>query len=109
MQCSFRPRLHTGRYTAVLQIPYRCKPSVPPYNDYLAFKITFFLFQYIWRVPVNEIDRPGSFCFHNNQSTVLLLHVLFELKDYQLLLHVSTFLNKTPDKERFVVIKTLFS
>ncbi|XP_066932289.1 calcineurin-binding protein cabin-1-like [Clytia hemisphaerica] len=58
------------------------------------------MFQYIWRVPVNEIDRPGSFCHHNNQSTVLLLHVLYQLKDYPLLLHVSTFLHKTPDKER---------
>jgi len=66
----------------------------------LLFIIFFTFSQYVWRVPVNEIDRPGSFCYHNNRSIALLLSVLQELADYPLLLHVSAFLHKTPDKER---------
>ncbi|XP_057289691.1 calcineurin-binding protein cabin-1-like [Hydractinia symbiolongicarpus] len=58
------------------------------------------LFQYLWRIPVNEIDRPGSFCTHIRRGIELMLDVLFELKDNHLLLHISAFLHKTPDKDK---------
>ncbi|RLV97789.1 hypothetical protein DV515_00011433, partial [Chloebia gouldiae] len=52
----------------------------------------------IWRIPVDEIDRPGSFASHMNRSIVLLLDVLSQLKDYSTLLKVSSMLQRTPDQ-----------
>ena len=59
-----------------------------------------FSFQYLWRIPVNEIDRPGCFCTHICRGVELLLDVLYKLNDSSLLLHVSAFLHKTPDKDK---------
>ncbi|XP_053135173.1 calcineurin-binding protein cabin-1 isoform X2 [Hemicordylus capensis] len=55
-------------------------------------------FNGIWRIPVDEIDRPGSFASHMNRSIVLLLDVLSQLKDYHTLLKVSSMLQRTPDQ-----------
>ncbi|MEQ2233423.1 hypothetical protein ILYODFUR_021640 [Ilyodon furcidens] len=52
----------------------------------------------IWRIPVDEIDRPGSFASHMNRSVVLLLEVLSQLKDHNTLLKVSFMLHKNPDQ-----------
>ncbi|XP_026176657.1 calcineurin-binding protein cabin-1 isoform X3 [Mastacembelus armatus] len=52
----------------------------------------------IWRIPVDEIDRPGSFASHMNRSVVLLLEVLSQLKDHDTLLKVSFMLQRTPDQ-----------
>ncbi|XP_034068450.1 calcineurin-binding protein cabin-1 isoform X2 [Gymnodraco acuticeps] len=56
------------------------------------------LFNGIWRIPVDEIDRPGSFASHMNRSIVLLLKVLFQLKDHDTLVKVSFMLQRTPDQ-----------
>ncbi|XP_039628033.1 calcineurin-binding protein cabin-1 isoform X4 [Polypterus senegalus] len=56
------------------------------------------LFNGIWRIPVDEIDRPGSFASHMNRSIVLLLEVLSQLKDHSTLLKVSCLLQRTPDQ-----------
>ncbi|XP_019949445.2 calcineurin-binding protein cabin-1 isoform X4 [Paralichthys olivaceus] len=56
------------------------------------------LFNGIWRIPVDEIDRPGSFASHMNRSIVLLLKVLSQLKDHDTLLKVSFMLQRTPDQ-----------
>ncbi|XP_041079320.1 calcineurin-binding protein cabin-1-like isoform X4 [Polyodon spathula] len=56
------------------------------------------LFNGIWRIPVDEIDRPGSFASHMNRSIVLLLEVLSQLKDHNTLLKVSLMLQRTPDQ-----------
>uniref|UniRef100_A0A7N6AV29 Calcineurin-binding protein cabin-1 n=1 Tax=Anabas testudineus TaxID=64144 RepID=A0A7N6AV29_ANATE len=56
------------------------------------------LFNGIWRIPVDEIDRPGSFASHMNRSIVLLLEVLSHLKDHDTLLKVSFMLQRTPDQ-----------
>ncbi|XP_077377463.1 calcineurin-binding protein cabin-1 isoform X2 [Festucalex cinctus] len=56
------------------------------------------LFNGIWRIPVDEIDRPGSFASHMNRSIVLLLEVLSRLKDHDTLLKVSFMLQRTPDQ-----------
>ncbi|KAM8797734.1 calcineurin-binding protein cabin-1 [Eudromia elegans] len=55
-------------------------------------------FNGIWRIPVDEIDRPGSFASHMNRSILLLLNVLSQLKDYNTLLKVSSMLQRTPDQ-----------
>ncbi|XP_026547992.1 calcineurin-binding protein cabin-1-like, partial [Notechis scutatus] len=52
----------------------------------------------IWRIPVDEIDRPGSFASHMNRSIVLLLNVLSQLKDYPTLLKICSMLQRTPDQ-----------
>ncbi|TRY56617.1 hypothetical protein DNTS_023521 [Danionella cerebrum] len=52
----------------------------------------------IWRIPVDEIDRPGSFASHMNRSVVLLLEVLSQLKDHHTLLKISLMLQRTPDQ-----------
>lgn len=57
--------------------------------------------QGIWRIPVDEIDRPGSFASHMNRSIVLLLNVLAQLKDYNTLLKVSSMLQRTPDQGKY--------
>ncbi|XP_059920768.1 calcineurin-binding protein cabin-1 [Gadus macrocephalus] len=56
------------------------------------------LFNGIWRIPVDEIDRPGSFASHMNRSIVLLLEVLSQLKDHDTLLKVSFMLQRNPDQ-----------
>lgn len=56
------------------------------------------LSQGIWRIPVDEIDRPGSFASHMNRSIVLLLDVLSQLKDHHTLLKISLMLQRTPDQ-----------
>lgn len=55
-------------------------------------------FNGIWRIPVDEIDRPGSFAWHMNRSVVLLLKVLAQLRDHSTLLKVSSMLQRTPDQ-----------
>lgn len=60
----------------------------------LALSVT----QGIWRIPVDEIDRPGSFAWHMNRSIVLLLKVLAQLRDHSTLLKVSSMLQRTPDQ-----------
>ncbi|XP_029475097.1 calcineurin-binding protein cabin-1 isoform X2 [Rhinatrema bivittatum] len=55
-------------------------------------------FNGIWRIPVDEIDRPGSFASHMSRSIVLLLNVLSQLKDSITLLKISSMLQRTPDQ-----------
>uniref|UniRef100_A0A8C9VN10 Calcineurin-binding protein cabin-1 n=1 Tax=Scleropages formosus TaxID=113540 RepID=A0A8C9VN10_SCLFO len=52
----------------------------------------------VWRIPVDEIDRPGSFASHMNRSIVLLLEVLSVLQDRDTLLKVSFMLQRTPEQ-----------
>uniref|UniRef100_A0A8C6ZEP1 Calcineurin-binding protein cabin-1 n=1 Tax=Nothoprocta perdicaria TaxID=30464 RepID=A0A8C6ZEP1_NOTPE len=60
-------------------------------------------FNGIWRIPVDEIDRPGSFASHMNRSILLLLNVLSQLKDYNTLLKVSSMLQRTPDQGKYAI------
>uniref|UniRef100_A0A8C2ZVY3 Calcineurin-binding protein cabin-1 n=1 Tax=Cyclopterus lumpus TaxID=8103 RepID=A0A8C2ZVY3_CYCLU len=63
-----------------------------------SFLYALCLLQGIWRIPVDEIDRPGSFASHMNRSIVLLLEVLSQLKDHDTLVKVSFMLQRTPDQ-----------
>ncbi|XP_071956873.1 uncharacterized protein [Antedon mediterranea] len=54
-------------------------------------------FHGIWRIPVEEIDRSGSFPSHMHRAIHLLVDVLLKLKDHQMLLQLSVKLNRTPE------------
>ena len=81
-------------------------PSTPDYPIPLPTHGIFMgkkksnLFQYLWRIPVDEVDRPGSFCSHISRCIELLLDVLLQLEDWSMLLHVSGVLYKTPDRDK---------
>lgn len=55
------------------------------------------LFNGIWRIPVDDIDRSNSFSAHMFRSTRLLIKIASALKDLSLLSTVATQLSKTPD------------
>nr|XP_054757189.1 calcineurin-binding protein cabin-1-like [Lytechinus pictus] len=56
------------------------------------------LFQGIWRNPIQDIDRSGSFPWHMYRSVALLVYILRELKDYILLLQVTSKLYRIPEQ-----------
>lgn len=57
-------------------------------------------FNGIWRHPIDDIDRPGSFSFHMNKAMHLLLDVLTQLAEHQLLADIVMHLGKVPDNEK---------
>ena len=57
------------------------------------------IFNEVWRIPVNEIDRPGSFAAHCSKSLILLLDVLKNIPDVNLLVDISAQLRKPPSEE----------
>eukprot|EP00057_Strongylocentrotus_purpuratus_P020780 XP_011675254.1 PREDICTED: calcineurin-binding protein cabin-1 [Strongylocentrotus purpuratus] len=56
------------------------------------------LFQGIWRNPIQDIDRSGSFPWHMYRSVALLVYILRELKDHILLLQVTSKLYRIPEQ-----------
>jgi len=58
------------------------------------------LFNGVWRVTVDDIDRPGSFSSHLYRCVALLCYVLRQLKDNKSLLHIHNLLNRIPDSGR---------
>lgn len=57
-------------------------------------------FNGIWRIPVHEIDRPGSFASHMSRSVMLLMHVLKEANESLSLMELCIQLRKTPESEK---------
>ncbi|GAB1609710.1 calcineurin-binding protein cabin-1-like isoform X1 [Argonauta hians] len=57
-------------------------------------------FQGVWRIPVEEVDRSGSFASHMNRSVKLLLEVLRLQCDNMMLFQIHVQLNRTPDVGR---------
>ncbi len=55
------------------------------------------LFNGIWRIPIDDIDRPGSFNAHMFRSTFLLIRVCTFTDDYQTLCTIAQQLSRTPD------------
>lgn len=55
------------------------------------------LFQGIWRIPLDDVDRPGSFCTHMYKAVKLLIDVLHELHEWDSLLLVSSLMYRSPD------------
>ncbi|XP_014662730.1 PREDICTED: calcineurin-binding protein cabin-1-like [Priapulus caudatus] len=54
-------------------------------------------FNGIWRIPVDEINRSGSFATHMYRSVMLLMAVLREQRDYSQMYSISVQLSRIPD------------
>eukprot|EP00090_Calanus_glacialis_P013101 TRINITY_DN21726_c0_g1_i3.p1 TRINITY_DN21726_c0_g1~~TRINITY_DN21726_c0_g1_i3.p1 ORF type:complete len:2006 (+),score=827.87 TRINITY_DN21726_c0_g1_i3:94-6111(+) len=57
------------------------------------------IFNEVWRIPVTEIDRPGSFANHCGKALILLLDVLKGIPDVATLVDISVQLRKPPSEE----------
>ena len=55
------------------------------------------LFNGIWRIPIDEIDRPGSFSSHMQRSAYLLIRVSAAMGDCNCLCSVATQLSRVPE------------
>ncbi|KAH3888008.1 hypothetical protein DPMN_012029 [Dreissena polymorpha] len=64
--------------------------------------------QCIWKIPIDEIDRSGSFPAHLNRCIELLLHILREEHDSRTLHEVHLQLNRQPEPGRWVHPGILF-
>lgn len=56
------------------------------------------LFSAFWRIPEEDIDRPGCFCTHTYKSVALLLEVLCELNEWDTLILTHNLLYRTPEQ-----------
>ena len=56
-----------------------------------------YVYQGIWKIPIDEIDRSGSFPSHLNRCIGLVLEVLKAEKDSQTLHQVHLQLNRQPE------------
>lgn len=57
------------------------------------------IFNEVWRIPITEIDRPGSFANHCGKALILLLDVLKSIPDVATLVDISVQLRKQPSAE----------
>ncbi|XP_022668029.1 calcineurin-binding protein cabin-1-like isoform X3 [Varroa jacobsoni] len=58
------------------------------------------LFQGVWHIPADEIDRPGSFATHLYRAARLTQIIAASQQDHEVLIQVALMLAKTPDMER---------
>ncbi|CAG2220465.1 CABIN1 [Mytilus edulis] len=73
-------------------------------------------FQGIWRIPIGDIDRSGSFASHMNRSVMLLLEVLKQRRELTLMYQIHLWMNRSPesgkkylrDSERILFVKMSF-
>ncbi|CAH1731820.1 unnamed protein product [Aphis gossypii] len=85
----------------------------PSHKDYNKFKDLMFgerglfvgqrphnFFHGVWRIPVSEIDRPGSFAYHMSRCIHLLLDFLKETGDHKMLLDLAIQLKYIPDLDK---------
>ena len=71
----------------------------PPYSVYL---------QGLWRLPIEDFDRAGSFPWHLMRSLLLLFDVLRDLKDCKTFFFIYQQLNKSPDAGKYVTTSISF-
>ncbi|XP_034242546.1 calcineurin-binding protein cabin-1-like [Thrips palmi] len=57
------------------------------------------MFNDVWRIPIEEIDRAGSFASHMSRCVHLLMELLRALRDHAFLLKLSIFLKRDPEKK----------
>jgi len=57
------------------------------------------IFNGVWRIPVTEIDRPGSFATHCARSLTLLLETLRDTNEINFLMEIAVQLRKPPNEE----------
>ncbi|OQR70640.1 calcineurin-binding protein cabin-1-like [Tropilaelaps mercedesae] len=58
------------------------------------------LFQGVWHIPADEIDRPGSFATHLYRAARLAQVIGVHQNDHEILIQIGLMLAKTPDMER---------
>ncbi|KAF2352524.1 Tetratricopeptide-like helical domain [Trinorchestia longiramus] len=58
------------------------------------------LFHGVWRIPNDEIDRPGSFAAHMYRCVSLALDVLPTVRDFQTTFDIALALKVTPEKDK---------
>uniref|UniRef100_UPI00358F5181 calcineurin-binding protein cabin-1-like isoform X2 n=1 Tax=Myxine glutinosa TaxID=7769 RepID=UPI00358F5181 len=79
------------------EVPWQLLDHMPAQGLFFERNKTNF-FNGIWRIPVDEVDRPGSFASHMSRSVMLLLDVLPSLGEVGTLLRLSSTLHRTPDQ-----------
>ncbi|KAF7992530.1 hypothetical protein HCN44_004874 [Aphidius gifuensis] len=57
-------------------------------------------FNGVWRIPSEEIDRPGSFASHMSRCVTLLMQILKETDDSKMLMELCIQLRKIPDSDK---------
>ncbi|KAG8311302.1 Calcineurin-binding protein cabin-1 [Homalodisca vitripennis] len=57
-------------------------------------------FNGVWRIPSNEIDRPGSFASHMSRCVLLLVDVLRDTCDHKMLFDLALHLKDTPEADK---------
>lgn len=57
-------------------------------------------FNGIWRVPSQEIDRPGNFTTHLSKCIVILMDVLKKTNDYDTLMDLALQLQRNPEADK---------
>ncbi|XP_037772474.1 uncharacterized protein LOC119568143 [Penaeus monodon] len=58
------------------------------------------LFHGIWRIPNDEVDRPGSFAAHMYRCVSITLDILPQMKDFFTILEIALALKNSPDKDK---------
>lgn len=57
-------------------------------------------FNSVWRIPLQEVDRPGGFSCHMNRCVLLTMDILKEIDDHKTLLELSLHLQRVPDPDK---------
>lgn len=63
------------------------------------------LFNGVWRIPSDEIDRPGNFSAHLSKCVITLLDVLKQQHEYSILFDVALLLYKNPESDKKYLIE----
>ncbi|XP_042206107.1 uncharacterized protein LOC121855286 isoform X2 [Homarus americanus] len=57
-------------------------------------------FHGVWRIPNDEVDRPGSFAAHMYRCVSLTLDILPQMKDFFPVLQIALALKNSPEKDK---------
>ncbi|XP_070506790.1 calcineurin-binding protein cabin-1-like [Chironomus tepperi] len=57
-------------------------------------------FNGIWRIPSQEIDRPGNFTTHLSKCVIILMDVLKKTNDYETLIDLALQLQRNPEADK---------
>lgn len=60
--------------------------------------------QSLWRIPVDDIDRCGSFASKLMNAMLLLIDVLTQLHDWDNLFYVYKQMARAPELEKYVAL-----
>jgi calcineurin-binding protein cabin-1 len=57
-------------------------------------------FNGVWRIPSQEIDRPGNFTSHLSKCIIILMDVLKKTNDYETLIDLALQLQRNPENDK---------